>query len=74
MFGSLGGDSISAMQLSAKSRAHGHAISVSQIFQHRSISNLALCVPVQQRILPDQDVEHETPFSLSPMQEMFFEL
>ncbi|KAL4780783.1 hypothetical protein BJX76DRAFT_360501 [Aspergillus varians] len=73
-FFSLGGDSISAMQLAAKSRASGHAISVTQIFHHRSISNLALCAPVQRHILPDQGVEHEMSFSLSPIQEMFFDL
>ncbi|KAK2841631.1 NRPS [Arthroderma sp. PD_2] len=73
-FFSLGGDSISAMQLSAKSRSCGHAISVAQIFQHRSISNLSLCAPVQQYLSLGQDVEHDAPFSLSPIQQMFFDV
>ncbi|KAI9848835.1 MAG: NRPS [Sclerophora amabilis] len=72
-FLSLGGDSISAMQVIVKCRAENMAISVKDILRSKSISKLALCVkPIGQSSLSKHET-FETPFELSPIQKMFFD-
>src|SRR5699024_1448344 len=71
----LGGDSISAMQVSSKCRAAGLAITVSQIFQYKSVALLAQCAQRIETIsVIDSEEPLETPFALSPVQQMFFDV
>ena len=71
-FLSLGGDSISAMQLMSYLRADGIDISVRDILRSRNIRQLALsATPAQQSTLSVSETK-DTPFSLSPIQQMFF--
>ncbi|KAF5854727.1 hypothetical protein ETB97_012913, partial [Aspergillus alliaceus] len=69
----LGGDSISAMQLSAKCRSEGFPITVSQIFHHKTLARLALCAADHNSATIYAEEQFEVPFSLSPIQQMFFE-
>ncbi|KAE8146387.1 hypothetical protein BDV25DRAFT_143753 [Aspergillus avenaceus] len=68
----LGGDSISAMHLSSKSRARGFPISVPQIFQHKTVASLALCATTHVASI-DWGEQPRVLFGLSPIQQMFFE-
>ncbi|RYP37116.1 hypothetical protein DL767_003070 [Monosporascus sp. MG133] len=74
-FFKLGGDSISAMQLSGKCRSAGFHITVAQIFQHRSISRLASHATAgsANTMLISVEEPAEVPFPLSPIQQFFFE-
>jgi non-ribosomal peptide synthase protein (TIGR01720 family) len=74
-FVSMGGDSISAMQLTAVVRAEGFRLSVGDALKSKTLSELAM------RVLSDQPVVSsiaEDPideeFALSPIQELYFEL
>ncbi|KAI9933996.1 hypothetical protein MW887_005068, partial [Aspergillus wentii] len=69
----LGGDSISAMQLSAKCRSRGFPITVSQIFQHKSLARLARFAGETDNIVMDTEEQFDVSFGLSPIQQMFFE-
>lgn len=70
----LGGDSISAMQLSSKCRAAGLSVTVSQMFQYKTLARLANHTR-KVAINPVDFKEYlDTPFPLSPIQQMFFDL
>jgi amino acid adenylation domain-containing protein/non-ribosomal peptide synthase protein (TIGR01720 family) len=77
-FFSLGGDSISAMRMSAKCKAQDFRISVSQIFENETIERMA-SVKQQSPILQLEenaaplDLREDGEFSLSPIQSWFFE-
>ena len=67
-----GGDSISAMQVSALGRKDGLGISVQDIIRCKSIHHLASGVTLPKAaIAVKEEVEHS--FSLSPMQRLFFD-
>lgn len=69
----LGGDSISAMQLSAKCRAAGFHVTVFQIFDRKTLARLALSATRTNNVGIDTEEPFNVPFALSPMQQMFFE-
>ncbi|OJZ79694.1 hypothetical protein ASPFODRAFT_555216 [Aspergillus luchuensis CBS 106.47] len=70
----LGGDSITAMQLSAHLRAAGFSTSVADIFDAKTISRLAPSLIQGHRRLPNTHDAVDTAFELSPIQQLFFEL
>lgn len=70
-FLSVGGDSISAMQVMSECRKHGLGLTVSQIIASKSISALALQVKDIDRQLFHQEIL-EQPFELSPIQKLYF--
>lgn len=69
----LGGDSISAMRLSAKCLAAGFRITVSQIFNQKTLARLALSMSRPKDVKVSTKEQLNVPFALSPMQQMFFE-
>lgn len=71
-FFSLGGDSITAMQVVSRCRKEGIAVTVQDIIRCKTISKLALCaLPIHTAILFEQE-DDGNAFQLSPIQEMFF--
>ncbi|KAF2802919.1 nonribosomal peptide synthase-like protein [Mytilinidion resinicola] len=73
-FLNLGGDSISAMQFSARCKLEGLIASVQDIIQSRSLSELASKVrlaPAEQKPALEEDLDR--PFPLSPIQRLFLE-
>lgn len=73
-FLSLGGDSITAMQVIARCRAEGIALTVQDIMRSKTVSKLALCArPISQSLVSYDEVL-DTPFDLSPIQKMYFEI
>lgn len=71
-FFALGGDSISAMQLSAKSRSINLQIAVPDIFRCKTIARLALAVsPSANLPIDDMPDDQGEAFALSPIQQMF---
>jgi amino acid adenylation domain-containing protein/non-ribosomal peptide synthase protein (TIGR01720 family) len=72
-FLSLGGDSITAMQLRAKARAEGIDLTVQDILKSKSLSALAATVKSSATTLVKRDREEiGASFSLSPIQKLFF--
>ncbi|KAG5755030.1 hypothetical protein H9Q70_002355 [Fusarium xylarioides] len=75
-FLSLGGDSITAMQVVSACRKQGLIVTVRQILQSPAISELALRVKEASDKLGDEQLPIEIPdepFDLSPAQKMFFQ-
>ncbi|EMD66011.1 Non-ribosomal peptide synthetase NPS4 [Bipolaris sorokiniana ND90Pr] len=76
-FQSLGGDSISAIQVVSKCRAEGISISVNLLLQHKSISKLSKMVQDQDHGYYEEDSEEDDdldlPFPLLPIQQFHFE-
>ncbi|CAG8370231.1 unnamed protein product [Penicillium salamii] len=71
-FFALGGDSISAMQLSAKSRSMNLQIAVPDIFRCKTIARLALGVSPLVNLAVDHTPDDQgESFALSPIQQMF---
>lgn len=70
-FLSVGGDSISAMQVMSECRKRGLGLTVSQIIASKSISALALQVKDIDRHLFHQEIL-EQRFELSPIQKLYF--
>lgn len=73
-FLSLGGDSISAMQVISRCRAEGLAIGVKDILRSKDISDLALCVGSAGQSIYAKEESFDIPFDLSPVQQMYFEI
>jgi amino acid adenylation domain-containing protein/non-ribosomal peptide synthase protein (TIGR01720 family) len=76
-FISLGGDSITAMQVMSQCREQSINISMQDILRTKSIVHLAQIVDAQDRqALPAtvKHVENEESFDLSPVQRLFFDL
>ncbi|EMT74042.1 HC-toxin synthetase [Fusarium odoratissimum] len=70
-FLSVGGDSISAMQVMSECKKRGLGLAVSHIINCKSISALALQVKdIERPALLHEIVE--TPFDLSPIQKLYF--
>ncbi|KAF4966173.1 hypothetical protein FSARC_6132 [Fusarium sarcochroum] len=70
-FLSVGGDSISAMQVMSECRKRGLGLTVSNIISCKSISALALQVKDISKPLLHQEIV-EKPFELSPIQKLYF--
>lgn len=73
-FLSLGGDSITAMQVIARCRAEGIALTVQDIMRSKTVSKLALCARPLSQSLVAYDEVLDTPFDLSPIQKLYFEI
>lgn len=70
----LGGDSISAMQVAAKVNAVGLVLTVTDIVAHKSIEEIASCnIRAALMVMGGNDSEITAPFSLSPIQSLFFD-
>ncbi|KAG8530149.1 NRPS [Bacidia gigantensis] len=68
----LGGDSISALQVLSQCRAEGISVTVQDIIRSTSIRQLASNVSVAQTVSFGNE-QYDRPFSLSPMQRLYFE-
>ncbi|KAM0437031.1 hypothetical protein ACHAQK_007509 [Fusarium lateritium] len=76
-FTSLGGDSITAMQVSAAALANGFKVSTSRILMERTISRILEAREITQTPNLDLDGFTEDPgqlFPLSPIQQFYFKL
>ncbi|PKX91280.1 uncharacterized protein P174DRAFT_506779 [Aspergillus novofumigatus IBT 16806] len=70
----LGGDSITAMQLSSLARTEGFTLSVSDIFHYMTIAALTPFVGMDRQRALDVQESIDVPFDLSPIQRLFFEV
>ncbi|KAJ5642800.1 acetyl-CoA synthetase-like protein [Penicillium lividum] len=68
----LGGDSITAMQLSARLRSAGFSLPVSDIFYTKTLAKLAPLLTNVASPSHDHDEQQDVPFELSPIQQFFF--
>jgi amino acid adenylation domain-containing protein/non-ribosomal peptide synthase protein (TIGR01720 family) len=73
-FVSLGGDSITAMQVVSRGRAEGIAVKVQDILQSKTISQLALVAKAGGLSSISRKDEVDTVFDLSPAQQLYFQL
>lgn len=73
-FQALGGDSITAMQVVTRARADNISLRVQEILGFKSISELVLAAKVVDGASGRRQEETEEPFSLSPMQELYFQV
>ena len=73
-FLSLGGDSISAMQVMGQCRKQGIGLGVQDILRSRSIKQLALAVKDVEAPIDNVVEEIEKPFDLSPIQSLWYQL
>ena len=73
-FLSLGGDSITAMQVMSRCRAAGIAITVKDLLRSKSISELSLCAGLAENSIYSKEERFDTEFDLSPIQRMYFKL
>lgn len=73
-FFSIGGDSITAMQVVAKCRSLGLVLNVKDVLRSKSLIDLSRCIKAS--ALPKYMTEEkvDTPFELSPVQRMYFDL
>ena len=68
----LGGDSISAMQVMSSCRAQDLGVTVQEIIQSKSITQLAQRVTLPE-VTSHEDEMTDVPFDLSPIQKLYFE-
>jgi len=75
-FGSLGGDSISAMMVVAGCRSRNIAISVRDVLEQRTISRLGSCAQVASSHPSSRawEAQADSCFPLTPVQRLFFSL
>jgi amino acid adenylation domain-containing protein/non-ribosomal peptide synthase protein (TIGR01720 family) len=73
-FLSLGGDSITAMQVMSRCRSAGLAISVKDILRSKSVTELSLCVKSANETAYSTTEVFDVPFDLSPVQRMYFDI
>ncbi|KAF2500063.1 amino acid adenylation [Lophium mytilinum] len=73
-FLSLGGDSITAMQVMSRCRAVGLAVSVKDILRSKSITELSHCVKTAGENTYSTEEKFDLAFDLSPMQRMYFDI
>ncbi|KAL3420516.1 hypothetical protein PVAG01_06961 [Phlyctema vagabunda] len=71
-FLSLGGDSISAMQVVAKCREKGYGVFIKDILRSKTITALAQRMGDIDQSLAIAPEKFNTPFPLSPVQQMYF--
>ncbi len=72
-FMSLGGDSITAMQVKGQCSKHGIGLAVQDILRSKSIAHLAQCVKPIENLSNHAEVA-EQDFNLSPIQQLYFKL
>jgi amino acid adenylation domain-containing protein/non-ribosomal peptide synthase protein (TIGR01720 family) len=73
-FMSLGGDSITAMQLTAACRSEGLLINVKDIMLSKTIAGIASCAKSTGReIATPHEEKMDTPFQISPIQQLYFD-
>lgn len=73
-FISLGGDSITAMQVMARCQVDGLIVKIKDILHSKSLSQLALCATFSETDAAVTTKElYNTPFQLSPIQQLYFE-
>ena len=70
----IGGDSISAMSFVARCRKEGIAVGVQDLLRAKSLSQLALQSRAATKTMTTWDEVTETPFKLSPIQQMHFDI
>lgn len=68
---SLGGDSITAMQLLARCRKEGISITLNQVLRSKSLAHLAESVKGSVTLEAEKE-KTDTPFALSPIQQFYF--
>lgn len=73
-FLSLGGDSITAMQVMSRCRSAGLAVSVKDILRSKSITELSYCVKSASETAYSTEEKFDVPFDLSPVQRMYFDI
>jgi amino acid adenylation domain-containing protein/non-ribosomal peptide synthase protein (TIGR01720 family) len=80
-FFAFGGDSISAIAVVSRCRSRGIEFAVSDIFKHKTITALAQFVSQANQLITardgdgiDRSEEINVDFSLSPIQQMFFDM
>jgi aryl carrier-like protein len=73
-FLTLGGDSISAMQVMGQCRKKGLGVGVQDILRSRSIPQLAATVKTVKSSMDHTKEEIEKPFDLTPIQSLWFQL
>ncbi|KAL8782677.1 MAG: hypothetical protein Q9213_005185 [Squamulea squamosa] len=76
-FTSLGGDSISAMQITSRCKSEGILVTIQDIMRCKTIAQLALHVKVAENTATNLNPEEAglgSPFRLSPIQKMYFNL
>lgn len=73
-FLSLGGDSISAMQVMSRCRTKGMKLTAGDIIAKKSIKSLALCVQDICNSAYNKEEIFDMPFDLSPVQRMYFQV
>lgn len=73
-FVKLGGDSITAMQVVSRARSQGIIVTVQQVLQSKSISQLSILSKFSDAALVSRTDDLDTPFDLSPMQQFYFQL
>jgi aryl carrier-like protein len=73
-FLSLGGDSISAMQVMGQCRKQGIGLAVQEILRSKSIPQLATAVKETKTARHQYTESLETPFALTPIQSLWFAL
>jgi amino acid adenylation domain-containing protein/non-ribosomal peptide synthase protein (TIGR01720 family) len=73
-FLSLGGDSITAMQVVSRGRTDGFALRVQDILKSKTLSQLALLATASGPSSVSKEDEVDKIFGLSPMQQMYFEM
>ncbi|KFA54459.1 hypothetical protein S40293_07999 [Stachybotrys chartarum IBT 40293] len=77
-FLSVGGDSITAMQVMTRCRDHSIRLSLQEVIRSRSITELAKLVDSEDRLKIENDVgtgeeQENHSFPLSPIQELYFD-
>ncbi|PZD92993.1 hypothetical protein DNH61_25395 [Paenibacillus sambharensis] len=70
-FFELGGDSIKAIQLTARLQAQGFELSIRDLFQNPTVRDAACCIRATERTVDQGPVEGE--FLLTPIQKWLFE-
>lgn len=70
----LGGDSITALQIKARCRDAGLSVSIKDILRSKDISTLSNCITVTSMPTYTTEEDLDSPFPLSPMQRMCFDL
>ncbi|KAF2707683.1 acetyl-CoA synthetase-like protein [Pleomassaria siparia CBS 279.74] len=73
-FLSMGGDSISAMQVMGQCRKKGIGLGVQEILRSKSIVQLAAVVKAIEATFDNYTERIEKPFDLSPIQSLWFQL
>jgi amino acid adenylation domain-containing protein/non-ribosomal peptide synthase protein (TIGR01720 family) len=73
-FLSLGGDSITAMQVMARCRSAGLAVSVKDILRSKSIQELSYCITSASETAYSTEEKFDVHFELSPVQRMYFDI